>query len=115
MSWSDNNNNNNPWGSQGGGNGRNQGPDIDNIIKDLQNKFKGIIPGSFFGKLGPLVLLVGFILIWLASQIRINPTSRTNGPNLPKNDPGIIPLNLFCKSLIILSISGPWLRPLPPP
>jgi membrane protease subunit HflK len=67
MSWSDNNNNNNPWGSQGGGNGRNQGPDIDNIIKDLQSKFKGIIPGSFFGKLGPLVLLVGFILIWLAT------------------------------------------------
>ena len=48
MSWSDNNNN--PWGSQGGGNGRGQGPDIDNVIKDLQNKFKGFIPGSFFGK-----------------------------------------------------------------
>ena len=28
MSWSDTNNNN-PWGSQGGGNGRGQGPDID--------------------------------------------------------------------------------------
>ena len=27
MSWSDNNNN--PWGSQGGGNGRGQGPDMD--------------------------------------------------------------------------------------
>jgi hypothetical protein len=52
MSWSDNNNNN-PWGSQGGGNGRGQGPDMDNVIRDLQNKFKGFIPGSFFGKLGP--------------------------------------------------------------
>jgi membrane protease subunit HflK len=65
MSWSDNNNNN-PWGSPGG-NGRNQGPDIDNVIRDLQNKFKGFVPGSFFGKLGPIVLLVAFILIWLAT------------------------------------------------
>jgi membrane protease subunit HflK len=67
MSWSDNNNNNNPWGSQGGGNGRGQGPDIDNVIKDLQNKFKGFIPGSFFGKLGPVVIIIALVLIWLAS------------------------------------------------
>ena len=66
MSWSDNNNNNNPWGSSGG-NGRNQGPDIDNVIRDLQNKFKGFVPGSFFGKLGPIVLFVAFILIWFAT------------------------------------------------
>ena len=66
MSWSDNNNNN-PWGSQGGGNGRGQGPDIDNVIKDLQNKFKGFIPGSFFGKLGPVVIIIALVLIWLAS------------------------------------------------
>ena len=66
MSWSDNNNNN-PWGSQGGGNGRGQGPDIDNVIKDLQNKFKGFMPGSFFGKLGPAVILLALVLIWLAS------------------------------------------------
>ena len=67
MSWSDNNNNNNPWGSQGGGNGRGQGPDIDNVIRDLQNKFKGFMPGSFFGKLGPAVILLAIVLIWLAS------------------------------------------------
>ena len=67
MSWSDNNNNNNPWGSQGGGNGRGQGPDIDNVIRDLQNKFKGFMPGSFFGKLGPVVILLALVLIWLAS------------------------------------------------
>jgi len=66
MSWSDNNNNN-PWGSQGGGNGRGQGPDIDNVIRDLQNKFKGFIPGSFFGKLGPFVIIIALVLIWLAS------------------------------------------------
>ena len=66
MSWSDNNNNN-PWGSQGGGNGRGQGPDMDNVIRDLQNKFKGFMPGSFFGKLGPFVIIVVLVLIWLAS------------------------------------------------
>jgi membrane protease subunit HflK len=66
MSWSDNNNNN-PWGSQGGGNGRGQGPDMDNVIRDLQNKFKGFIPGSFFGKLGPLVIIIALVVIWLAS------------------------------------------------
>jgi len=66
MSWSDNNNNN-PWGSQGGGNGRGQGPDMDNVIRDLQNKFKGFIPGSFFGKLGPFVIIIALVLIWLAS------------------------------------------------
>ena len=64
MSWSDNNN---PWGSQGGGNGRGQGPDMDNVIRDLQNKFKGFLPGSFFGKLGPVVIIVALVLIWLAT------------------------------------------------
>ena len=65
MSWSDNNNN--PWGSQGSGNGRGQGPDMDNVIRDLQNKFKGFLPGSFFGKLGPVVIIVALVLIWLAT------------------------------------------------
>ena len=67
MSWSDNNNNNNPWGSQGGGNGRGQGPDMDNVMRGLQNKFKGFLPGSFFGKLGPVVIIVALVLIWLAT------------------------------------------------
>ena len=66
MSWSDNNNNN-PWGSQGGGNGRGQGPDMDNVVRDLQNKFKRFIPSSFFGKLGPALIIVVLVLIWLAS------------------------------------------------
>ncbi|MDC3263401.1 FtsH protease activity modulator HflK, partial [Pelagibacterales bacterium] len=44
-----------------------QGPDLDNVIRDLQNKFKGFIPGSFFGKLGPAVILLALVLIWLAS------------------------------------------------
>jgi membrane protease subunit HflK len=68
MSWSDNNNNNSPWGSPGGNGGsNNSGPNIDQVIRDAQNKFKKFLPGSFFGKLGPLVLLVVFILIWSAT------------------------------------------------
>ena len=52
MSWSDNNNNN-PWGSPGS-NGGGSGPNIDQVIRDAQNKIKKFLPGSFFGKLGPL-------------------------------------------------------------
>jgi membrane protease subunit HflK len=40
---------------------------MDNVIRDLQNKFKGFIPGSFFGKLGPFVIIIALVLIWLAS------------------------------------------------
>jgi membrane protease subunit HflK len=76
MSWSDNNNNNNnPWGSQGGGNGRGQGPDIDKIIREIQEKIKKFLPGgsSSGGKQAILVLLVlGFV--WLASGLyRVGP------------------------------------------
>ena len=67
MSWSDNNNNNNPWGSPGNGSGRNPGPNIDDVIRNAQNKFKGLMPGSFFGKIGPLIILLILLLIWLAS------------------------------------------------
>ena len=38
MSWSDNNNNN-PWGSPGS-NGGGSGPNIDQVIRDAQNKMK---------------------------------------------------------------------------
>ena len=67
MSWSDNNNNN-PWGSSGGnGSGRNSGPNLDQVIKDAQDKFKKFLPGSFFGKLGPFAILIILALIWLGS------------------------------------------------
>ncbi len=66
MSWSDNNNNN-PWGSPGNGSGRNPGPNMDDVIRNAQNKFKGLMPGSFFGKMGPFVILLILLLIWLAS------------------------------------------------
>ena len=65
MSWSDNNNNN-PWGSPGS-NGGGSGPNIDQVIRDAQNKMKKFLPGSFFGKLGPLFILIVLLLIWLGS------------------------------------------------
>ena len=67
MSWSDNNNND-PWGSSGNGSGRRgSGPNMDDVIRNAQNKFKGMMPGSFFGKLGPMVIIGILILIWLVS------------------------------------------------
>ena len=67
MSWSVNNNND-PWGSSGNGSGRRgPGPNMDDVIRNAQNRFKGMMPGSFFGKLGPMVIIGILILIWLAS------------------------------------------------
>ena len=67
MSWSDNKNND-PWGSSGNGSGRRgPGPNMDDVIRNAQNRFKGMMPGSFFGKLGPMVIIGILILIWLAS------------------------------------------------
>ena len=66
MSWSDNNNNN-PWGSSGNGSGRNPGPNMDDVIRNAQDKFKNLMPGSFFGKMGPSIIILILLLIWLAS------------------------------------------------
>ncbi len=66
MSWSDNNNNN-PWGSPGNGGGRNQGPNMDDVIRNAQDKFKNMVPSSFFGKMGPSIIIIILLLIWLAS------------------------------------------------
>ena len=57
-----------PWGSPGNGSGRRgSGPNMDDVIRNAQNRFKGMMPGSFFGRLGPLVIIGILILIWLAS------------------------------------------------
>ena len=62
-----------PWGTPpGGGNGSGRGPtppDIDKIIKELQNKIKKFLPGgSSSGKqIGLVLIILGFI--WLASGL----------------------------------------------
>ena len=82
-----------PWGSGPGGNGNGSGrgptpPDIDAIIKDIQNKIKKFLPGgsSSGGRQAILVLIIlGFV--WLASGLyRVLPDEQgvvlTNFPNL---------------------------------
>ena len=50
MSWSDNNNND-PWGSSGNGSGRRgPGPNMDDVIRNAQNRFKGNDARFFFWK-----------------------------------------------------------------
>ena len=63
-----------PWGSPpGGGNGSGRGPtppDIDEIIKNIQNTIKKFIPGGSKGGGKPIILgLIILGLIWLASGL----------------------------------------------
>ncbi|MDC0992445.1 FtsH protease activity modulator HflK [Candidatus Pelagibacter sp.] len=68
-----------PWGTPpGGGNGSGKGPtppDIDAIIRDIQNKIKRFLPGgsSSGGKpIGLILIIIGFV--WLASGLyRVGP------------------------------------------
>ena len=67
-----------PWGTPPGGNGSGKGPtppDIDAIIKDIQNKINKFLPGggSSGGKqIGLAIIILGFI--WLASGLyRVGP------------------------------------------
>jgi membrane protease subunit HflK len=65
-----------PWGSPpGGGNGNGSGrgptpPDIDKIIRELQNKIKNFLPGGSAsgGKPIGLILLI-LVFVWLASGL----------------------------------------------
>src|SRR6056300_1658695 len=65
-----------PWGSPpGGGNGNGSGrgptpPDIDKIIRELQNKLKNFLPGGSAsgGKPAGLILLI-LVFVWLASGL----------------------------------------------
>ena len=65
-----------PWGSPpGGGNGNGSGrgptpPDIDKIIRELQNKIKNFLPGGSAsgGKSVGLILLI-LVFVWLASGL----------------------------------------------
>jgi membrane protease subunit HflK len=65
-----------PWGSPpGGGNGNGSGrgptpPDIDKIIRELQNKIKNFLPGGSASRGKPvgLILLI-LVFVWLASGL----------------------------------------------
>ena len=73
MPWDDNSGNNqNPWGNSGRGPNRGRGPgrgpggnepDLDEIIRNIQNRIRGFIPGSGGGS-SLIFILAAFILIW---------------------------------------------------
>ena len=68
-----------PWGTPpGGGNGSGRGPtppDIDAIIKDIQNKINKFLPGGSKSGGKPIVLILIILLfVWLASGLyRVGP------------------------------------------
>ncbi len=74
MPWSDQNKPNNPWGNK-----PNQQPDIDEVVKRLQEKFSSIFGGgkgggggpSSFSKGGIIGGLVVLLLLWFASGLYV--------------------------------------------
>ena len=64
-----------PWGSPpgGGGNGSGRGPtppDIDAIIRDIQNKINKFLPGGSKSGGKPIgLILIILVLVWLASGL----------------------------------------------
>ena len=68
-----------PWGTPpGGGNGSGRGPtppDIDAIIKDIQNKINKFLPGGSKSGGKPIgLILIILLFVWLASGLyRVGP------------------------------------------
>ena len=67
-----------PWGgkSSGGGGGGNAGgpPDLEELIRKGQDRFKSLMPGGFGGARGIILAVVVIVLAWLASGLyRVQP------------------------------------------
>ena len=59
-----------PWGSGGGGGGRGGGPqppNLEEILRKGQDRFKGALPGGNWGKIGIYAALGLVIVVWLFS------------------------------------------------
>ena len=52
-----------PWGSGRGGGGP-QAPNLEELLKKSQDRFRGLMPGGRWGSLGLLLLVVAAIVIW---------------------------------------------------
>ncbi|MDP6110025.1 MAG: protease modulator HflK, partial [Rhodospirillales bacterium] len=69
------------WNQQGGGGqgpwGRGPGtppPDVEELLRRSQDKFKNIIPGGFGSSRGAILIVIGVIAIWLFSGFyRVQP------------------------------------------
>lgn len=61
-----------PWGrgpnrGGGGGGGGGQPPDLEDLIRKVQDKGKGLLPGGFGGGRGILLIVVVLVVVWLLS------------------------------------------------
>ncbi len=65
---------NNPWG-RGGGFGGNRPPDLEELLRRSQDRFKRILPGGVFGSgRGLLLVVLGALIVWFAFGIyRVQP------------------------------------------
>ncbi len=66
---------NNPWGRGGGGFGGNRPPDLEELLRKSQDRFRRILPGGVFGSgRGLLLVILAVLIIWFAFGIyRVQP------------------------------------------
>jgi membrane protease subunit HflK len=66
---------NNPWGRGGGGFGGNRPPDLEELLRKSQDRFRRVLPGGVFGSgRGLLLVVLAVLLVWVAFGIyRVQP------------------------------------------
>ncbi|HXV26293.1 MAG TPA: FtsH protease activity modulator HflK [Alphaproteobacteria bacterium] len=66
---------NNPWGRGGGGFGGNRPPDLEELLRKSQDRFRQILPGGMFGSgRGLLLVILAVLIVWFAFGIyRVQP------------------------------------------
>tara|TARA_B100000676_G_C18059973_1_gene837075 strand:- start:1042 stop:2103 length:1062 start_codon:yes stop_codon:yes gene_type:complete len=67
--WQGGGNDGGPWGRGPSGGGGAQPPDLEDLIRKMQDRGKRFMPGGFGGAKGIMIVLAVLILVWLASGI----------------------------------------------
>ena len=63
-----------PWGQGGGGGGGGQPPNLEELLRKGQDRFKGVLPGGKWGGKGIFLILLVLIAAWFASGFyRVGP------------------------------------------
>jgi len=63
-----------PWGRGGGGGGGQKPPDLEEIIRRGQDRFKGFLPSGGVGGMGLGIILVVAFILWMATGLyRVQP------------------------------------------
>lgn len=66
-----------PWGNRGGGSGGPSSPDLEEMLRRGQDRFKRIMPSGFGGGRGIALAILAVIVLWLASGIyRVQPDEK---------------------------------------